>query len=490
MENVSVLVRKNLTMEKYFSQVKIVTPNNISRLLKTSARAVVLSAEVVNNFLMVSGKIVANAVYLNDENKVENTETTVDFVEKQKISFMLSELSAEDVLEIQNINVSSSEVVLSLAHKTKILGMYRYLLGDATKITDEYVLHHQDVEMLGFKQVNDESFVVAEEVDSNLRDLHILNVSSEPILTSYVCGVDKVVIDGKVRVNALYADSTGLGEIAKEFEFKQEVSVKGVLPGMSCDVSLKHLNTAIVEQSKEEKTSLAFVIDLSAKVYVFENLMVHTYDDIYSLSNEIAPVYEFAEFAENDGLDFDTDTVLTQTNISHIEDFDDIVGVYQPQVNILEMQDKEDRVVVLAEISALALYKTQTSIEKLDLVYETRFEVEKELDKKLSNVSASAFVSAFKVKAGKDLECAFSVEYKFEYEKFKTLKFVKAYNILEEKKSSEAGVKVYVTRENQSLFDVARVLNVRPELIASQMEVKDTFESGQKVFVYCPLNIV
>lgn len=490
MENVSVLVRKNLTMEKYFSQVKIVTPNNISKLLKATARVVVFSAEVVNNFLMVSGKVVANAVYLTDEDKVENTETTVDFVEKQKIGFVLSEISAEDTLDVQNVNVSSSEVVLSLAHDTKVMGMYRYLLGDANKMTDEFVLHNQNIEMLGFKQSSDESFVVAEEVDSNLKDVHILNISSEPVVTSYACGVDKVVLEGKVRVNALYVDNLSLGEISKEFEFKQEVAVKGTLPGMNCELVLKHVNTAIVEQSKEDKNTLAFVIDLSAKAYVFENVTVQTFDDVYSLTNELAPVYEFAEFAENDGFDFDTDTVLTQTDISDIADFDDIIGVYQPRVNIIEIQDLDDKAVVLAEVVALALYKTQTSIEKLDLVYETRFEMAKEMYKKLARVSANAFVSAFKVKAGKDLECAFSVEYKFDFEKVNALKFVKSYNVLEEKPQSEAGVKVYVTRENQSLFDVARALNVKPELITSQMEVNDVFESGQKVFVYCPLNIV
>lgn len=490
MENVSVLVRKNLTMEKYFSQVKIVTPNNIAKLLKVSARAVVLSAEVVNNFLMVSGKIVANAVYLTDENKVENTETTVEFVEKQKTTFVLSEISADDELEVQSVNVSSSEVMLSLAHETKVVGMYRYLFGDATKVEDEFVLHSQNFDLMTFKQTNDESFVVAEEVDSNLQDIHILNISAEPVLTSYACAVDKVVIDGRVNVNALYKDETGIGEIVKEFEFKQEIAMKDTLPGMNCEIMLKHLNTAIVEQKKDDKNSLAFVIDLSAKAYVFENLSVQTYDDIYSLKNEITPVYEYAEFSQDDGVDFDTDTVLTQTNISDKSDFDDLIGVYQPNVNILETQDLGDKILLHAEITALALYKTQTSIEKLDLVYETRFEMTKEMTKKLARVSANASVSAFKVKAGKDLECAFSVEYKFEYEKINGLKFVKSFNLLEEKEPSEAGVRVYVTRENQSLFDVARVLNVRPELIASQMEVTDNFESGQKVFVYCPLNIV
>ena len=65
MENVAISTRKKFTMEKYFSQVKIVTPNNISKLFKVYARSVVSSVEVMNNYFLVSGKIVANAVYLS-----------------------------------------------------------------------------------------------------------------------------------------------------------------------------------------------------------------------------------------------------------------------------------------------------------------------------------------------------------------------------------------------------------------------------------------
>ena len=490
MENVSVFVRKNLTMDKYFSQVKIVTPNNISKLLKTSARAVVSSVEVVNNFLLVSGKIVANAVYINDDNSVENTETAVDFVEKQKINFVLSELVAEDELEIQNVNFSTSEVVLSLAHTTKVTGIYKYLLGDATKIEDNLVLNKKELNVVSFKQSNDDTFVVAEEIETNLKNIQILNAESSAVLTSVVCAVDKVILEGKVKVNAIYSDVNSIGEMSKEFEFKQEIAVKSTLPGMTAELVLRHLNTSIVEQSKEEKNTIAFVIDLSAKAYVYENTTIQTYDDIFSLTNEIVPVYELMEFEEEDGFEFDTDTVLTQTNISQLPDFDDLIGVYQPTLKVVEVEDKGDKLLVVSEISALALYKTQTSAEKLELNYETRFETAKDLGKKPSGVEALVAVSAYKVKAGKDLESAFSVEYKFNYEKQTSEKFVKSFDLAQEKEKHDAGVKVYVARANQSVFDVAKTLNVRPELIKSQMEVNDYFEAGQKVYVYCPLNIV
>ncbi len=489
MENVAVSARKKIVMEKYFSQIKIVTPNNISRVFDVSARSVISSVELVNNYLIVSGKIVANAVYLTDENKVENTETAVDFVEKQKANFVISEIFGEDEIEFQGLSVSSSEIMCSVSHKTELFGIYRYLVGDASRVEDEFVVSKKNIECFSFKTSNDENFVVVEEVDSNLKDIKILNINSHAILNSVVSSAGKVVLDGRVKVTALYRDESGLGEIVKEFEFKQELAMNNALPGMNVEAKLKLLNTAITEQVKDDKTRLAFVIDLSAKAYLFENLAIETFDDLFSLKNEIIPVYDFAEFEESKGVEFDTDTVLTQTDVSGLKGFDDIVGVFEPIVNILEFNDLGEKISLVAEIKAVGIYRTETSLEKIDLSYETKFETEKEISNLLKNAKASAVVSAFKVKAGKDLETAFQIEYEFEFEKSKTEKFVKSFDVVKEKINSDAGVKVYVARDHQSIFEVAKVLNVRPELIAMQNEVEDYFEAGQKVFVYCPLNL-
>ena len=488
MENVAINARKKFTMEKYFSQVKIVTPNNISKLFGFYARSVISSVEMVNNYFVVSGKIIANAVYLNDENEIENTETTVDFVEKQKANFVLSDLAFDDELEVQNINVSSSELMCTIAHKTKIIGIFRYLVGDASKAEDDLVLNKKTINCLNFKQSADENFVVVEELETNLKDVKVLNIDSNAILNSAVASVDKIVLDGRVKVNALYKDEDGIAELVKEFEFKQEVAMAGVLPGMNLDVCLKMLNTSITEQARDDKNRLVFVIDLNAKSLVFENTAIETYDDLFSLKNEIAPTYDFAEFEESDGETFELDTVLTQTDISSRLDFDDLVGVFEPKIRVVDIQDKGEKILISAEIKAIAIYKTQNSLEKIDLLYETNFEAEKDITKKVKDAKAYVSVSAFKVKAGKDLESAFQVEYVISYEKEYVEKFVKNFDRQKEKIDTDAGIKVYVTRENQSVFDVAKALNVNPDLITSQNEVSDYFEAGQKVFVYCPLN--
>ena len=267
--------------------------------------------------------------------------------------------------------------------------------------------------------------------------------------------------------------------------------MNNALPGMLVDCVLRMLNTSITEQIKDDKTRLVFVIDLSAKAYLQERVDIETFDDIYSLKNEISTTYDFVEIEEFDGIEFDNDTVLTQTDVSAAQDFDDIIGVYDPEVRVLEIQDLGERFAVVAEIRALAIYKTQTSLNNLDLLYQTRYEADKEPYKKLKSVVASAVVSAFKVKAGKDLESAFQVEYEFVYEKEKSEKIVRSFDTIKAKKESQAGVKVYIVKENQSLFEVSKALNVKPELILQQQtEVSDYFEAGQKVYVYCPLNVV
>ena len=71
--------------------------------------------------------------------------------------------------------------------------------------------------------------------------------------------------------------------------------------------------------------------------------------------------------------------------------------------------------------------------------------------------------------------------------KNKCEKYVKTVEIKSEKDEDNSAVKVYITKESQSVFDIAKALNVKPEVILEQNEVDDVFEVGQKVYVYSPI---
>lgn len=160
-----------------------------------------------------------------------------------------------------------------------------------------------------------------------------------------------------------------------------------------------------------------------------------------------------------------------------------------PRLGAVEFVDSGENVVINSKISAVALYKTLSGIQKLDLVYDAKFETDKDISKTVSKIVPTISVSSFKVKAGKDLEISFALGYKILYEKTQVEKYVKSFEVKQEKQQDDSAVRVYILKESQDLFEVAKALNVKPEVIAEQNEVDGVLESGQKVYIYSPLNI-
>ena len=65
-----------------------------------------------------------------------------------------------------------------------------------------------------------------------------------------------------------------------------------------------------------------------------------------------------------------------------------------------------------------------------------------------------------------------------------------SYEVLNEKPENVNGVKVYITSGGDTLFEVAKAVNVKPEVIAEQNQVDGIFEGGEKIYIYSPINLI
>lgn len=490
MESLAINAKKKVTLDKYFSGVKVVVPNNIKDVVNVSVRSDIISNEIANSFLVLNGKLYVDVVYITEENLVESSTTTLDFIERQKFSHDWRELASVDYVLAKDVSNSLNEITCTVEHLTEVCGVEKYVVGKYLDDDSHLVFNKKTLECTNFVDAGEDRFVVAEEVESNLGEIKVLSNRAEVVVSEVSSSVEKIIIDGKVVVNTLYKDEAGgVAECQKELEFRQEIAVKKAMPVMPTNVVIRVANINVVPDVRDGRGVVSYVVDLFAKVFLFENLIVDSYDDLFSLKNEIIPTYDYLEFVYNDGYKYDTDMVMMQTDISSVQDFDDIIGVYMPKLNDIVCEEDESRVVIKANIEAVAVYKTTSGVEKLNLSYNVKYDTNKELSKKISNVISTISINSFKVKAGKDLEVSFAIGYKMLYEKSTYEKYVKSYEIKQEKQLDDAAVKVYILKEKQSIFDVAKALNVKPEIIAEQNEVDDVFESGQKVYIYSPLNV-
>ncbi len=489
MENLIVQAKKKITLDKFVSSVKILTTNEIKSILNISAKAVLSQIEQSNNVITLSGKIIANVIYLSQDNQILSAETMMDFIEKQQVLTSLQEMTAIDNVSVKIDTFSGTEILCSVTHNTYIFGIYSYEIADFVGENTAFVLNKKTFNSKKFVTACSDNFVVAEEQESNILNLKVLECKAKVLNYEASAGVDKIIVSGKLLVETIYDDGE-LSVITKDFEFKQEIEAQGVVPNMFVDALLNVNNVTVTPEDRENKTNIVYVLDAFAKGYVFEDYEYEIATDMFALDSEIQNTFEFLEFRNFSSENATSDIFISQTDVSKIENFDDIIGVFDAKTKLNEVILTNDKAVIDFTVSAFALYKSGENVKRLDVSHLAKFEFDKTQEEFVEDVRLIAEISSFKVKAGKELEVAFKVSAEVKKSTEVSEKFVKSYEIKEVKNISNDGIKVYVTRAGETLFDVAKVLCVRPEIIEEQNQIDGVFEEGEKIYVYSPINII
>ena len=330
MENLEVSTKKRFALEKFLSQVKVSASSNVKRVLSATANAVISSCESSNGFCSVSEKLSVNVIYLSDGGIIESASNNYDFIEKQACGYEVKDAAATDVCKVENLNYSLGEIIVSVAHDVQVEGIFKYTLTDVTNLPEDFVVNKTEFSALRLVGVSEDNFAIAEECETNIKNATVLSASARVISYDAVSVVDKVVIDGKLGVEVVYNDGESVGTITREFEFKQEIAAEGVVPNMLVSSLVEARNVNVTPEEKDEKTNLVFAFDVYAKNYVFEDETYQSVNDMFSLKNYIQTTYDYIEAKNYDTTVEASDVCLTSTNVSEIENFDDIVSVYSP----------------------------------------------------------------------------------------------------------------------------------------------------------------
>lgn len=489
MENLVVSTNKKITMDKILSQVKVIAGSGIKRVLDTSVNSVIQNADCSNNVVSVGGKLLVKVVYLNNEDVIEFADAICEFADKQKAEFSLTDCFAKDSVTIEGVSFSDNEIICMVSHTVEIFGVYKYEMPIISSTENDLVLSRKMFDSLKMVSSAEDTFVVAEEVDSNVQNVEVLRSSANVVLSEVSCAVDKIVLEGKIVSDVLYKSDETIGVFSHEFDFKQEISAENVVPNMISDAVVILKNITVTPEQSENKTTLVYAIDLVAKGYVFEENTYEVASDMFSLKNEIQTTYDYFETRNFAAQKTGEDTLLSQTDVSLIPNFDDVLTVTNASAKVLNIQKDNEKWVAKVFVSAVAICRVAESYESVYVNSECAVDIAGEDVQILRSVDVSAQIVSFKVKAGKDLEVNFKLNYVSKFEKEVSQKFIKSFELKGEKENKFYGIKVYISKQGQTVFDIAKVLNVTPETISAQNQVEDVFEQGQKIYVYSPVNL-
>ena len=489
MENVSFLTRKKITMDKFSSQIKITTENPIRKVLSVDANSVISSCDQLNGAVSINGKIKVNMVYLSKLDEIENSEMYFDFIEKQQQSILLDDIYAEDRLKLKNVSFSGSEAICVFEHNTVLNGNYNYEIPNFSNEDNDFVVKKSNFESQKFVSSVEDNFVVAEEAEVNFFDIKIISTTASVVLSSVSCSVDKIIIEGTVLSNIVYKDAESVGHYFREFEFKQEVQANGILPNMTASAILKVKNATVTPEENDGRTNLVYAFDVFVKGLIYEDYSYEFIEDMFSLSNNIKTTYDYIEAKTYSNFKTYTDTVMLSEDISKLENFDDVLTVYNSKFDFEKVEEGEEKAYIVGNIVSKTLYKTENDVFEIQTNLPVRFEVIKDAGESVGKVEVYPEISSFKVKAGKYLEIIYNIHYMVNFENSVNKKFMKDFEIIGKKQENNSGIKIYITKQGETLFDIAKALSVKPETIESQNDVVDVFEQGEKIYIYSPINL-
>lgn len=489
MENLVIATEKKLNLNEFVSQVKVVSNSEPKKVIANNLKCVVSSCECVGGFVTISGKIVASIVFENTDGFVDVAEGVCDFVEKQKVDFVLADTFAECVVTVKDIGVFGNEINCYASCSAIISGIYNYEMPIISNEQSDFVVNKISCDSLKHIVSANDDFAVAEEVDSTMTDIQVLSANAKVLLNEISCTVDKVVLEGKVTVETIYKNDGQIGQINRDFDFKQEIFAENVTPNMIASARTAVTSVNVTPEQNGEKYSLVYAVNIIAKCHVFEDVTYEFASDIFSLKNDLQVTYDYYEAACLNETKADNFALQSQTDVSQIIDFEDVIAVSNAQIKIDSIEKFEDKTLAHYYVTADALCLTKDSYEQKLVETDGVFEIFA-AENNVFEIKPAISVSSFKVKAGKSLEVNFKVDYFAFTGKQISAKFIKSYEEKGAKCENFYGIKVYVSKENQTIFDVAKALNVLPETIASQNQVDDVFEKGQKIYVYSPANLL
>ena len=116
--------KKNFTLDKFNTQVKVVVESEIKSILSISSKSILSSVEHMNNLLTCSGRVFLNVIYVDGEGVIKSAETSVDFIEKQQVLMNISDVFGYDKTTVKIDTFSGTEMLCSVTHNTQIYGIY------------------------------------------------------------------------------------------------------------------------------------------------------------------------------------------------------------------------------------------------------------------------------------------------------------------------------------------------------------------------------
>lgn len=473
---------------QFGSQNKIYTDNEISKVLFVKSFANVLHTEILDEEVNVSGKVITSLTYISTSGESQNVDSEIEFnqtVKDKRIKQGDEVCVTSSIIDCEMNSVSVNEVdtntIVELNVKLVSNEKINYVTGGGDGL---YVLDEPFKDKFLTKSGKEEvSFEI--EVQNKEDVLDVLN-SSCALAVKSIKGRGGIA---QVDFNACYSlfikeeeqfkiinDETSVSEEVVIDIAGDESLICGRMNVISCDSEIQQ-NKVIL------KINATFCYD------VYEEKTLNFVSDAFSTTNEIK-LNVISALQNRFAYNFSENTEIVGNISVNDENFEirKVVGALPKNLVISKFEVMDGEVEVEGVSLFSAIYQDVEDVYftvDVEIPFVSTFKNPNIKKGQMVSISSCIFDVKAKIRKANEIEICAGANICFNLFEKNEFAYVNNIEIGEEKIADENALVVYVAKDNESLFDIAKKLSISlAELKEQNPALEDGLNNGASIVIY------
>ena len=498
-EKVTSSTRVKLGTTQAVIDVKLPTTDGlkVSKVLCANAKAVVLNAEVLDHEVKFGGNVAISVVYIDETNTINGMDYTAEFNDKFD---NLNQLSGTAIVSAGVVDVKSepvdNEIKISVIVELDIDVITSEDSQVLVDVVDNSVfVQKENIQNTYFLGEARDGFEVTTDVEIKDSVQKILSVCISPMVEKVLENDNYFTVYGGLDISVCYLTD---GEMAKprthqfSLDFNHDIAIEGATMDsiVQTMVNVDYSAVKITTSLDSDSALINMIVPVNCLGYVFNKQEIEIVSDVFSTENYLNTAYnnlkymqscENASFVEkiNGGFSIDENQLFV----------DDVLGTCCNNVIVASSKVDDGNLVVegVAYTTVVYFNKEFNSINSVEV--EMPFSISKDLDDCSQNYNVQTILSLGEVVAkcrrGKDIEISANLNIFSNLYKNIEETVIESVEVLNEKESDELVLNIYIVKDGETIWDIAKFNNVSPDMVLEQNpEIELPLKAGDKLVIY------
>lgn len=460
----------------------------IARILTVQCTPALIKTTKQENKTVVDGKVNFFVCYAESDGTIKKTEFTSDF--SQELVFDdFNEYNSHFELVCEKTEIDASGLKLTL-NANLVVKASVYPIQKFNCLTGGENLVIDTAEVQVPKRIGncesvypiEEEFEIDSAVDCSLSQR--LNAR----ITAVQCGVGCVIVDGEAEVCIIFlqkGDKNDIIRVNKVIPFRTEIDCEDAMPvnlaiARVCERSIK---TEVAVDTEKQKSVITIGASLKFNAEVYSSTSLSLAQDAFSVKKNLNLERNCIEFTEP--LDLLSDNIPLELSIPVDVENLSFLAIDNERVEILEGQNSSNLV-----LSGAVMFNAYF-IDGDGNISVKKFEAPFTIQSSLEIASDCQFTCQAKTErasgklASDTLEFSAQVFITVYPERNKKLNVISSVIDKGDKTENPNAVSVYIPLEGESLWSIAKRLNVTPEnLVATNKNLNFPLTGEERIVIY------